>query len=693
MLPTIFWKEEPKERKWKVIPNTPEAKAQAIKQGAMFFTWTAVSDAFKGNGQPEPHRWGDFPLDFDSKDDPEKALQDLRALCLVHLPEFFGVDPYAIEYYASGSKGFHSVIPAKFFDAADGDRYLPLSYKRIAAEWKQKLELQTLDLSLYNMQRGKMFRIPNIQRSNGRYKVPLTLEEVRDLPINELTDLTKAPREIDPVETDISESEELGNLYRNAKERVHGELAERPEPELSDQERKRLSKSLPACISYILTAMPAKSEKVNFNKLVMLLVTYFQMTGWGKGDVWARVESFITNYSYSDTYDTPEKRIAHFKSEWKYLSNNPSYSFNCGYVKGLGLPGTAFDCKDCIGEPKQKTHDDVILRASDFIKIDLPKTRVFLNPWLQEQSITLISGWRGVGKSWFAIDLLRSVSKGEPFGPWEAGEPVPALYLDGEMIPQDVIKRLNQLDSDLPENIELYIYSDALANTYGLSRVNLLSEKWRSVMGRILLTRGIKLWVLDNIVSTTPGIDENSQREWSPINDWLLNLRFQGISTILLHHTGKGGAQRGTSGREDNINTSIELKRPHDYTAEDGARFICHFTKARVSTSDLAATADIEFRLTPNTNDDRLSWTWGNVKRERKREILRMLDEGQDYNSIKDDLGVSKAYISKIKNTAVKDKLISQEGKLSYLGYEFLRGKSTQRPVQDVVQELVNGIG
>jgi len=207
----LYWKEEPKKRTWQKIPDTVEARQSAIKNGAMFFTWTTFSD----NGQPEPHRWGKFPLDFDSKENPQIALDHIRQLCLVHLPEFYDIDPYAISFYASGEKGFHAEIKPRLFDAQDGDPYLPLIYKRIAAGWVERFDLETLDLSIYNMGQGRMFRIPNVKRSNGRYKVPLTLEEVRDLHILDLIDLTKTAREIEPVEVDLIESDELGRLYRN----------------------------------------------------------------------------------------------------------------------------------------------------------------------------------------------------------------------------------------------------------------------------------------------------------------------------------------------------------------------------------------------------------------------------------------------------------------------------------------------
>jgi len=169
-----YWKEEPKERKWKVIEDSQEALQGALSKGAMFVTWMAFQD----NGQPEPHRWGDFPLDFDCAEDPAKAFQEMKELCLVHLPKFYDLDPYGLRFYASGEKGFHVEIPAEFLGAQDGDPYLPLIYKRIAASWKERFNLTTLDLSIYSMGKGRMWRLPNVKRQNGRHKVPLSLDEV-----------------------------------------------------------------------------------------------------------------------------------------------------------------------------------------------------------------------------------------------------------------------------------------------------------------------------------------------------------------------------------------------------------------------------------------------------------------------------------------------------------------------------------
>src|SRR5271154_6555607 len=52
-------------------------------------------------------------------------------------------------------------------------------------------------------------------------------------------------------------------------------------------------------------------------------------------------------------------------------------------------------------------------------------------------------------------------------------------------------------------------------------------------------------------------------------------------SVLAVHHAGKGGAQRGTSRKEDALDTVISLTRPPGYEASEGARFEVRFTKSR----------------------------------------------------------------------------------------------------------------
>jgi putative DNA primase/helicase len=317
------------------------------------------------------------------------------------------------------------------------------------------------------------------------------------------------------------------------------------------------------------------------------------------------------------------------------------------------------------------TLDSAILDSNDFVCLEIPAKRNFIKPWLKDNHIILISGNRGVGKSWFGLSAFDHVTQKKKFGIWEAETSVPSLYIDGEMAAFDVQDRLKLLNPTIPSRQSpLYIYSDAFANGLGMPRANLLNDGWREAVKQFALSKNVKLIGFDNISSLAPGIDENVKFEWDPINQWLLNLRFLGISTILFHHTNKEGGQRGTSAREDNIDTSIILQRPPDYHAEEGAKFIVKFQKARVGLSDLSLLADIEFTLTQNGSG--LIWTYGSVKRKTQVEILKMIDEGISQSEIGRILGVDRSYVSRTKTKAIKDNLLTPKGKLTQSGFSMV---------------------
>jgi hypothetical protein len=367
--------------------------------------------------------------------------------------------------------------------------------------------------------------------------------------------------------------------------------------------------------------------------------------------------------------------------KWIDLPDLPSKGDVSDWVAKVGDKETATERLALMIEkagpyepPKQASIEDAILADTEFHSVELPEKRSILEPWLKEQSIALIPGWRGVGKTWFAMGLVEAITRGDPFGPWRVIESVPCLYLEGEMPAQDIRERFQGLGNSSKRESPLYVYSDAYANHLGLPRANLLSEKWRTKMKSILTTKGVKLWVIDNIASLAGGMDENLKKDWDPVNAWLLDLRFKGIATVLLHHTNKEGGQRGTSAREDNIDTTILLKHPHDYTPEDGARFIANFKKARVRTADLPLIADTQFHLTEDQNGQ-LVWNWGYVRRQTKAEVLRMLDEGHSQKDVAEVLGIHKGTVSKIRKTAINGGLITPDNKLKQSGFNTVFGE------------------
>ena len=323
--------------------------------------------------------------------------------------------------------------------------------------------------------------------------------------------------------------------------------------------------------------------------------------------------------------------------------------------------------------PKIPTRE--IPRFTDLRKMEIPPKQQLIAPWLTEKSISLISGWRGTGKTWFALSIIDAVAHGKPFGPWQTGKPVPCLYLDGELPIEDVKERLYYIGAGVNNQNSPYIYSNDYETSKGYPKASLYNKDWCNEMRNILISLGIKLWVIDNLASLAGGLDENTKKDWDPINSWLLDLRFSGISTIMLQNTSKSGVQRGTSAREDNLDISIILDRPSDYKRTDGCRFITKFTKNRVRTEDLGLIEDTEFNLIRNASGI-YEWEYNKPtcknSSTKKCGIIKAISDGTIKKDIAHEFKVTPTYVSKIGKSAIKDGYLNSDYSLTKKGVEYL---------------------
>ncbi|MEM9360354.1 MAG: AAA family ATPase, partial [Pseudomonadota bacterium] len=156
--------------------------------------------------------------------------------------------------------------------------------------------------------------------------------------------------------------------------------------------------------------------------------------------------------------------------------------------------------------------------------------------------------------------------------------PRKVLVLDGEMPGSDVkeryLKEKQRVGVDvLDKNLRWLLFQEQTESLPNLSTPE----------GKALVESALgdaEVLFLDN-KSTLFNGDERDECAWQVNQDWLLSLRRRGISVILVHHSGKGGQQRGTSKLEDPFDVSILLQRPEHYDPSEGARFEVRYEKAR----------------------------------------------------------------------------------------------------------------
>jgi DNA-directed RNA polymerase specialized sigma subunit len=106
---------------------------------------------------------------------------------------------------------------------------------------------------------------------------------------------------------------------------------------------------------------------------------------------------------------------------------------------------------------------------------------------------------------------------------------------------------------------------------------------------------------------------------------------------------------------------------PCGYKSVDGARLVVEFNKSRVQTKYLNLIQDAELKL---FQDKKGKYFWEQNKdlEERKKEILKMLDQEVAYKEIIDKVGYSKSNITKVKKKAIEEGWLTEDGKLTKTG-------------------------
>ncbi|MDR3404765.1 MAG: AAA family ATPase [Chthoniobacter sp.] len=294
----------------------------------------------------------------------------------------------------------------------------------------------------------------------------------------------------------------------------------------------------------------------------------------------------------------------------------------------------------------------VPLRALDLdelLSLELPPREFVLSPWLPSQGLALLYAFRGVGKTQVALGIAHAVASGGQFLNWNAPKPRRVLYLDGEMplisMQQRLarIVRMAEVEPPAPDYLKL-VSPDLQDRSLTLS-----NEEGQKRLEPLLTN--VSLVIVDNISTLANLGRENESESWLPLQEWALGLRRRGVSVLFIHHAGKGGAQRGTSRREDVLDAVLVLRHPKDFDPRQGARFEIHYEKARHLVGD--DTAPLCAHLTDS------GWDVRALEDERDCRILSLHAEGLSQTEIAVELEVNKSTISR----ALK-RLVS-EGKCS----------------------------
>ena len=596
--------------KWQPIEDGADVQDRAREKGAMFLTTHAIDG--DPAQDPPPNRRGNLYLDFDSNDDPGLVFSEMLKVA-IYLEDVFSVDPYHLEIFLSGGKGGHVVIRAEIVGIEPGP-FLHLEQKRFACKLAADLDLKTLDTGIYNGKKGRQFRLPNVKRKNGRYKVQVMLSELAGLSAQDLQDLTQKPRtlEDDELPNEPTLAEPLKDLFLYFRDQVRAEQAalNGREP-LAPQTVNQLKSEIPPCIRATLR-LATRPPKGNFNQIILNLATYFNAAGADLKTALERSWAFLEGYQESTVYKSQDARIRHFKEMFLYVHGNTRFVFDCGFSLGLGLPGSWFDCGACqLSERKPKPElepepEPQIEQGKGVLDIHSwtvpiayqgqPEKRQFLvNRRFPMGQASLVASAGGIGKTIKGLGLGVAVTA-------EDNELLPRVCFGGEVLQNGSAVLIFGEDDRISVHNNLLnlgglnnrrLMAVPMPSAGGakpffrldpMTREPMITDRWKRLCDQLTKIPDLKLFEVDPL-QVFCLLDLNSPENAQFVCSHISELAAETAAAVLLtHHFRKTKvmnpetareAIRGTTGLVDGVRAVYALWEPTDDKTKGNPRALC----------------------------------------------------------------------------------------------------------------------
>jgi len=287
----------------------------------------------------------------------------------------------------------------------------------------------------------------------------------------------------------------------------------------------------------------------------------------------------------------------------------------------------------------------VAVSAEELLTRQIKPREMLLEPILPEQGLAMLYAYRGIGKTFLALGMAAAVASGTRFLRWNAPRPRRVLYVDGELPAWTMQERLAMvlagIEEGEPAPRSLNIMTPDLQ---GRPMPDLATHEGQRLLEPHLV--GIDLLVLDNLSALCRDGNENEGEGWLPVQEWALRLRKEGKSVLFIHHAGKNKSQRGTSRREDLLDTVVTLKHPSDYSPNEGLRCEIHFEKTRAMLGDAAKPFEVRMDRGP---DGRATWTCRELEDTKAERAAELFAAGLSVRDVAEELGISRSQAGRLR--------------------------------------------
>lgn len=272
----------------------------------------------------------------------------------------------------------------------------------------------------------------------------------------------------------------------------------------------------------------------------------------------------------------------------------------------------------------------------------------------------MVFACRGIGKTHVSLGIAYASASGGIFWGWQASRPYRVLLIDGEMPGESLQARLAAIVAASDTEPDPEYLQIITIDMQGGIMPDLSTIEGQEAIEEVC--QAAELIIVDNLSCLCRSGRENEAESWVTLSEWALRMRSAGKCVIFVHHAGKDGNQRGTSKREDILDVVIELKRPADYDAEQGARFIVNYAKARHLTGQDAQPFEAWLQA---DQDGRQVWTATPATESTFQQVIELFNLGLSQGDIASELGINKSNVCRHLKKAKESGLLADKPKRS----------------------------
>lgn len=357
--------------------------------------------------------------------------------------------------------------------------------------------------------------------------------------------LIKLPLGIHPKDRDkkskIRISDTLKRIDTSLVDSICESYKELLEPKVKPEDFKNKTN---LCITKMLEEGVVEGER---NEAIGILTAHFRQAGLSKDMVIKNLEEWRQKSNPPPSQDVVIERVESIFS--RELS-----PWSCSSISAGKLGRFCFQ-DDCIKKPKEgytngEGHYPISIQSVDQLVKENQNEQIWLiHKLVPVQSVTFICGYPKSFKTWFALDLAVSLSRGGRFLGYRVRKSK-VVYWQQELSNATISDRFRMMCRGEP-NGNLYHVPFT-----GRGLMNLLNPKHQDMIEKFIQTNRPDVIVIDPLVQFLGSCDENSNTNIQSITNFCNSMKVNyGVSWIIIHHARKSYDFKDGTDRRVSLNS------------------------------------------------------------------------------------------------------------------------------------------